>query len=38
MKFSADDYMGLVYTSVAAVLLWFLLLNVLDPLLGLFVK
>lgn len=38
MKFSADDYMGLVYTSVAAALLWFLLLNVLDPLLGLFVK
>lgn len=38
LKFSADDYMGLVYTSVAAVLLWFLLLNVLDPLLGLFVK
>ncbi len=38
MNFSADDYMGLVYTSVAAVLLWFLLLNVLDPLLGLFLK
>lgn len=38
LKFSADDYMGLVYTSVAAALLWFLLLNVLDPLLGLFVK
>lgn len=38
LKFSTDDYMGLVYTSVAAALLWFLLLNVLDPLLGLFVK
>ena len=38
LKFSADDYMGLVYTSVAAALLWFLLLNVLDQLLGLFVK
>lgn len=38
MNFSADDYMGLVYTSAAAALLWFLLLNVLDPLLGLFVK
>lgn len=38
MKFSADDYMGLVYTSAAAILLWFLLLNVLDPLLGLLVK
>lgn len=37
-KFTADDAMGLVYTTVAAALLWFLLLNVLEPLLKLLVK
>lgn len=32
-KFSADDVMGLVYTAAATGLVWFILLNVLEPLL-----
>ena len=32
-KFSADDIMGLVYTAAATGLAWFILLNVLEPLL-----
>ncbi len=32
-KFSADDIMGLVYTAAATGLVWFILLNVLEPLL-----
>lgn len=37
-RFSADDIMGLVYTTAAAVLFWFILLNVLEPLLKLLTK
>lgn len=36
--FSADDYMGLFYTVVAAGLLWFILLNLTEPLLRLIAK
>lgn len=37
-SFSADDIMGLVYTTAAAALFWFILLNVLEPLLKLLTK
>lgn len=37
-KFSTDDVMGLLYSVAAAGLLWFILLNVLTPLLKLLTK
>lgn len=37
-KFSLDDYMGLLYTTVITVVLWFTVLNFLDNIVGLFVK
>lgn len=37
-KFSTDDVMGLLYSVAAAGLLWFILLNVLNPLLKLLTK
>lgn len=37
-KFSLDDYMGLLYTTVITVVLWFIVMNFLDNIVGLFVK
>ncbi len=36
LKFSRDDYWGLLYTSLGVVILWFLVMLLLDPLIGLF--
>lgn len=37
-KFSLDDYMGLLYTTVITVVLWFIVMNFLDNIVALFVK
>ncbi|MGM9609830.1 MAG: hypothetical protein ACI3XE_06375 [Eubacteriales bacterium] len=37
-RFSLDDYMGLLYTTVITVVLWFIVMNFLDNIVGLFVK
>ncbi|MGN1207295.1 MAG: hypothetical protein ACI4SP_03245 [Eubacteriales bacterium] len=38
VKFSLDDYMGLLYTTVITAVLWFIVMNFLDNIVGLFVK
>ena len=38
VRFSLDDYMGLLYTTVITVVLWFIVMNFLDNIVGLFIK